>query len=86
MPIYEANINRWDPGSLVIHDADAKRPEMLMVVVGYTKDGQCITRYSTANDINGGSSRKRWVNPIEVLHDPSRFPRCLAPVQSSQSR
>ena len=43
---YVPNTQRWQPGALVIHDADAKRLEMLMVVKGYHPvTGECVTRY-----------------------------------------
>lgn len=62
---------------MVIHDADSKTPEMLMVVIGYTKDGKtCRTRYAKANAYNGDTYRKEpaeWENPLSHLHDPARF-------------
>lgn len=73
---YEANTTRWYPGDLVIHDADAKRPEMLMEVLGYAKDGRCQTRYAKATRMNGDSHRRKpetWDNPLSHLHDPARF-------------
>lgn len=73
---YEANTMRWKVGDLVIHDADAKRTEMLMVVLGYAKDGRCRTRYATGNALNGDERRRKpaiWENPISHLHDPARF-------------
>lgn len=70
--IYEPNTTQWQRGDLVLHDADAKRPEMLMVVTGYARDGRCKTRYKTPCQMNGGR-RTLWLNPVMVLHDPKRF-------------
>lgn len=77
---YEANKTQWKVGDLVLHDADAKRPEMLMKVVGYARDGRCKTRYAEANQMNGDALRLKlrqeaelWENGISVLHDPARF-------------
>ncbi len=74
--IHEANTTRWKPRDMVLHDADAKRPEMLMTVLGYNQDGRCRTCYATANQVNGDERRDRprvWENPIAALHDPARF-------------
>jgi len=77
---YRPNTRAWKPGDLVLHDADAKREEMLMKVIGYTNGGLCRTRYAAANEMNGDALRKRmrqkpevWENDIRYLHDPSRF-------------
>ena len=77
---YEPNTVTWKRGDLVLHSADAKRAEMLMVVTGYTKGGLCRTSYSTPNEANGGALRKRmrqkpevWENDPRYLHDPARF-------------
>jgi len=74
---YEANTTKWKLGDLVIHDADAKSAEMLMVVVGYANQNRSIlTRYAKANAMNGDKAGQRpeiWENPITHLHDPTRF-------------
>lgn len=79
---YEPNLIQWRRGDIVIHDYDAKRPEMLMEVIGYTRDGECRTRYCEANETNGRLIRTRrsvlnrnpvYRNPIVYLHDPARF-------------
>jgi len=77
---YEPNTTHWNVGDLVIHDADAKRPEMLMKVIGYTPDGRCQTRYAAPNRMNGDEHRIKtrrkaelWENGIAVLHAPERF-------------
>jgi hypothetical protein len=73
---YPPNETKWKRGDLVLHDADAKRKEMLMRVVEYTGDGRCVTVYAQANAMNGDNHRRkpaRWENDIAVLHDPSRF-------------
>lgn len=65
---YEPNTTHWKVGELVIHDADAKNADMLMKVVGYDKDGLCITEY-----VSRDGHRKRYHNDIRYLHDPARF-------------
>jgi hypothetical protein len=73
---YPPNGTKWKRGDLVLHDADAKRKEMLMRVVEYTGDGRCVTVYAQANVMNGDNHRRkpaRWKNDIAVLHDPARF-------------
>lgn len=73
--IYNANATRWQPGALVIHDADAKRAEMLMVVTSYSrKTGLCITRYNNPDAFGGDfPGNATYKNDIAALHDPARF-------------
>lgn len=66
---YEPNTRKWEPGELVLHDADAKTVEMLMVVIDYNRDGTVRTRYRNP----AVSNRQIWVNDLRVLHDPARF-------------
>jgi hypothetical protein len=69
---YTPNTRRWQPGDIVLHDADAKRVEMLMVVIGYhRKTGECITRYRKVGYIQGMSETYR--NESKYLHDPALF-------------
>lgn len=71
---YEPNTTRWPVGVLVIHDADAKTDEMLMEVIGYTKDGMVKTRYYDPPLRMPGAHRfKVWTNELKYLHDPKRF-------------
>lgn len=66
---YEPNTQQWFRGDAVIHDADAKRPDMLMRVIGYTKDGLIRTIYvDTAKH-----GRTVYQNELKYLHDPRRF-------------
>jgi len=67
---YEPNTRHWPVGALVIHDADAKKPEMLMRVTGYEEDGQARTVYI---DPTARWASKPWVNDIRYLHDPRIF-------------
>lgn len=67
---YEPNKIRWKPGDIVIHDADQKSPYMLMMVVGYLKDGRCETRYLNPRTT---TMQRRYANRLDVLHDPKRF-------------
>jgi len=70
--IYSHNTTRWKTGDIVIHDSDAKTEYMLMLVVGYDKDGKCVTRYCSKN-YHGSNEETFWHNRIEVLHDPKKF-------------
>lgn len=44
--IHEPNTVQWRVGDLVIHDSDAKRADMLMIVVGQERSGVFRTRYA----------------------------------------
>lgn len=65
---YKANTHHWRKGDIVIHDADAKHPKMLMIVIGYTRDGLCKTQY-----VDKRRRRKIFKNEIADLHDPDQF-------------
>lgn len=65
---YAPNTTHWPKGALVIHDADAKRANMLMVVVGFARDGRVKTRY-----LDTAQPRNLWFNDLRYLHDPARF-------------
>lgn len=65
---YEPNTRHWRKGDIVLHDADAKEPKMLMRVVGYTRDGLCKTQY-----VDKRRRRTMWKNDTKYLHDPERF-------------
>lgn len=42
--LYEANRVEWKTGDYVVHDSDAKRTDMLMVVIGRSRIGGFRTR------------------------------------------
>lgn len=65
---YEPNTIQWPRGSIVIHDADAKEPKMLMRIIGYTRSGLAKCQY-----IDKRKKRTIYPNPIAVLHDPTQF-------------
>ena len=65
---YEPNNVSWNLGDVVIHDADAKQPAMLMIVVGVRSDGYVHTRYAY-----GHVDEQVYCNHREMLHDPARF-------------
>lgn len=65
--IHEPNTVHWKVGDQVIHDSDAKTDKMLMVVIGYTREGEARTKY-----VDPTISKKTYTNPIEYLHDPMR--------------
>ncbi|MDB5910625.1 MAG: hypothetical protein JWP34_4739 [Massilia sp.] len=80
--IHAPNTIEWRPGDLVLHDDDAKRPDMLMVVLGRIKTGPNKGKYRTRyHNTNGSGSRAPmhqyrrtiWTNDIGRLHDPRRF-------------
>lgn len=68
---YEANKREWQPGDIVIHDADEKSPRMLMIVLGYSRDGQVRSRYLIGKA--KGRNRRVWKNYMDCLHEPERF-------------
>jgi hypothetical protein len=71
---YEPNTTEWPVGSLVIHDADAKRADMLMVVTGRDeKTGEYLTRYAYPSKVPRHWRRKVWRNDVKYLHDPALF-------------
>lgn len=81
---YEPNTTCWMPGDLVIHDADAKREDMLMLVLGRDGRGDFqtiylnhnrLTDYTNIKDTPHGLQLRAKVLTIpgEVLHDPARF-------------
>ncbi len=76
---YEPNTTTWAIGDLVLHDSDHKSPEMLMRVIGYTKNGLCQTKYISDRFQNSSGRKSRqdmretWENPLKYLHDPARF-------------
>jgi hypothetical protein len=70
---YAANAIRWTVGARVIHDADAKRADMLMEVVGYTKDGLARCRYADPETRKRFGRVTIYDNDPKYLHDPARF-------------
>jgi hypothetical protein len=71
--IHPANTMAWAVGDYVIHDADAKRADMLMVVTGRSRAGVYRTRYAFPETLPRSWQRKVWRNTVESLHDPRRF-------------
>ena len=65
---YEPNTVHWKPGDIVVHDADAKKPYMLMRVTGYDREGLVVTRY-----VRRENERGAYHNELRYLHDPARF-------------
>ena len=66
---YEPNTVEWGIGDEVIHDADRKCADMLMVVVKVQKNGLIITRYKYPERV----SNRQYKNEKMYLHDPARF-------------
>ena len=71
--IHDPNTTQWQPGDLVIHDSDAKRADMLMIVLGQDATGAFRTRYAFPWAQPRPWRRKIWRNTMEWLHDPARF-------------
>ena len=71
--IHAPNATPWRVGDFVIHDSDAKRADMLMIVIGCSR--QCLyrTRYAFPDEQPRAWRRKVWRNTVESLHDPARF-------------
>lgn len=65
---FPANTQQWMKGDFVIHDADAKREDMLMVVIGHTRDGMVKTQY-----IDDRHRKTIYRNDQRYLHDPQLF-------------
>lgn len=65
---YEPNTIQWRRGAIVIHDADAKEPRMLMRIMGFNRAGLAKCQY-----VHPDRPRKLYTNGIEFLHDPTRF-------------
>lgn len=63
----------WSIGDLVIHDDDAKRADVLMVVTGCGSDGIHRTRYAFPTEQPRSGQREVWRHKLAPLHDPSRF-------------
>lgn len=76
-PLHEPNMTQWGSGDLVIHDADAKRADMLMIVIGRDAFGVYRTRYAFPWAQPRPWRRKVWRNTVEYLHDPERFGICV---------
>lgn len=82
--IYTPNTTTWRRGDLVIHDADAKRADMLMRVTGYDRaTGLVRTRYVRASGVNA-PLRGVWRNELRYLHDPRQFGITLPAVATAK--
>lgn len=78
---YPPNTIQWPIGTLVIHAADAKRPEMLMRVVSYTPEGLCRTVYhQPSHRMSSKHQKQAWANDIASLLDPRDFNIPLTPI------
>ena len=71
--IHVPNATPWRVGDFVIHDSDAKRADMLMVVIGCSRQGIYRTRYAFPEEQRRAWRRKVWRNRVESLHNPARF-------------
>lgn len=71
--ICEPNRIEWEAGDYVIHDSDPKRADMLVVVIGWYRDGGFRTRYAFPSRLPRSWRRRAWRNTIHPLHDPGHF-------------
>ncbi|MCA0314193.1 MAG: hypothetical protein LCH63_10195 [Candidatus Melainabacteria bacterium] len=75
---YEENQEDWKVGDLVIHDSDAKRDNMLMVVIGRSDVFPTMLRTIYVDQDYHQDCMKRgrlkvWLNDKKYLHAPERF-------------
>jgi hypothetical protein len=68
---YYPNTTHWEIGNIVIHDADAKRADMLMKVIGFSRDGMVKLCYVKNTPFH--NNKTIYLNRMCVLHDPKRF-------------
>ncbi len=71
--LYPPNTTTWKKGDLVIHCSDAKKPYMLMIVTGYTRDGLVKTKYAHPEKPKSPLSGKVLKNELKYLLDPADF-------------
>lgn len=72
---YPPNRTSWNRGDYVLHDADAKRTDMLMRVVRQMPDGRFQTEYVDP-DLRakwGKGKKSRLINTVEMLHGADLF-------------
>lgn len=65
---YEPNTVSWARGDIVIHDADAKEPHMLMKIIGFTRKELAKCQYVDRN-----KKRTVYANDLMYLHAPEIF-------------
>lgn len=82
---YDKNKIEWKLGDIIIHDADAKRKNLLMKIIEKKLDINDEIRFVCAYidkkyhmDQKGFTEKEfhkwnRWENSINPLHDPKRF-------------
>lgn len=72
---FKANKTQWGPGSIVIHDADAKRKDMLMIVLDLwtTRSEEIMVRTAYLLQPKRSGKKGTWINRADVLHNPRRF-------------
>ncbi len=83
MSNYPANTIDHEIGAQVIHDCDAKRSDMLMLVVGKHKDEYVTIYLKDVQKLPTNLDRRStfypkvrlWYNPREALHVPSSIPK-----------
>jgi hypothetical protein len=71
---YEPNTIAWQPGDLVIHDADGKQARMLMrVLEPVDPNGDCHTEYLDRSLRKTLRDMQPRLCQLAHLHDPARF-------------
>lgn len=84
--IHAPNTTQWKFGDLVIHDSDAKRADLLMIVLGQDAAGVFRTRYAFPWAQPRPWRRKIWRNTVGWLHDPARFGISVQRLSSPSSK
>jgi hypothetical protein len=72
---YPPNEKQWVAGNIVVHDCDAKKPRMLMRVIGRMDGGRYQTEYldKELQKKWGRGVKSRLINSLCILHDPALF-------------
>ena len=66
---YKENERDWKVEDIIIHDADAKTPRMLMRVIGFNEKLGLIRTVYLDRNVNGAI----FENEKKYLHDPKKF-------------
>jgi hypothetical protein len=71
--IQPPNATQWQVGDYVIHHANARRADVLMVVLGLSASGTYRPRYAYPAEPPKIWQHTVWRNTIESLQGPRRF-------------
>ena len=71
--LYREKLVEWKTGDYVVHASNAKRTDMLMVVIRRGSNGGFRLRYVFPLGLPRSWRRRVWLNTVEALRDPGRF-------------